>query len=89
MIFPIIGFIFTILIYTRINVEPWYASLLIKKGEFSCLIALFTYSICYTILQVGIIEDIKNFEFEDLINLILNYIFGKNKKVRVIDFIKN
>ena len=69
--------------------EPWYASLLIKKGEFSCLIALFTYSICYTILQVGIIEDIKNFEFEDLINLILNYIFGKNKKVRVIDFIKN
>ena len=63
--------------------EPWTASLLVKKGAFSCLIALFTYSIFYSILQIGIIEELNTFKIQD----IFDFISGNKKKV--IDFINN
>ena len=81
--FSIIGFISLILIHLKTNMEPWYASLLVKKATFSCLIALFTYSICYTIYQLGVINELNNFTLEQLIKYILN---GKNN---LADFINN
>jgi hypothetical protein len=81
--FSIIGFISLILVHLKTNMEPWYASLLVKKATFSCLIALFTYSICYTIYQLGVINELNNFTLEQLIKYILN---GKNN---LADFINN
>jgi hypothetical protein len=81
--FSIIGFISIILVHLKTNMEPWYASLLVKKATFSCLIALFTYSICYTIYQLGVINELNNFTLEQLIKYILN---GKNN---LADFINN
>lgn len=83
LVFSGIGLITLIISYFRINMEPWTASLLVKKGAFSCLIALFTYSIFYSILQIGIIEELNTFKIQD----IFDFISGNKKKV--IDFINN
>jgi hypothetical protein len=71
LILSIIGFISLILVHFKTNMDPWYASLLIKKATFSCLIALFTYSICYTIYQIGVRNIINNYTWEDLINSVV------------------
>ena len=81
--FSIIGFISIILVHLKTNMEPWYASLLVKKATFSCLIALFTYSICYTIYQLGVMNELNNFTLEQLIKYIFS---GKNN---LSDFINN
>jgi hypothetical protein len=81
--FSIIGFISLILIHLKTNMEPWYASLLVKKATFSCLIALFTYSICYTIYQLGVINELNNLTLQQLISYISK---GSNN---LTDFINN
>ena len=81
--FSIIGFISIILVHLKTNMEPWYASLLVKKATFSCLIALFTYSICYTIYQLGVINEINNFSLKQLIDFILK------RNNNILDFINN
>jgi len=86
LIFSIIGFITLILVHTQTKIEPWYASLIIKKGAFACLIALFTYTICYTILLIGIIDKVVNFNF---LNFVEYIIFGSSDKQTLIDFINN
>jgi hypothetical protein len=75
LVFSLIGFISLILVHQKTNMEPWYASLLIKKATFSCLIVLFTYSICYTIFQIGLLNEINNFTITEIIAYILK---GKN-----------
>ena len=72
LIFSIIGFISLILVHFKTKMEPWYASLLIKKGTFSCLITLFTYSICYTIYQIGSNLDITKSSYPDIIKFLEN-----------------
>ena len=72
LIFSIIGFISLILVHFKTKMDPWYVSLLIKKATFSCLIALFTYSICYTILQIGIGEVINKIDIMEIIRIIIN-----------------
>ena len=52
--------------------EPWYVSLLVKKAAFSCLIALFTYSICYIIYQLGVISELNSLTLSQLIDYILH-----------------
>lgn len=86
LIFAIIGFITLILVHTQTKIEPWYASLIIKKGAFGCLIALFTYTICYTILLIGIVDKVENFDF---INFVKYIISGSSDKQTLIDFINN
>ena len=81
--FSIIGFISIILVHLKTNMEPWYASLLVKKATFSCLIALFTYSICYTIYQLGVMNELNNFTLEQLIKMILE------RKNNLLNFINN
>jgi hypothetical protein len=81
--FSIIGFISLILVHLKTNMEPWYASLLVKKATFSCLIALFTYSICYTIYQLGVINELNNLTLQQLISYISK---GSNN---LTDFINN
>ena len=81
--FSIIGFISIILVHLKTNMEPWYASLLVKKATFSCLIALFTYSICYTIYQLGVINELNNLTLQQLISYISK---GSNN---LTDFINN
>ena len=72
LVFSIIGFISLILVHLKTNMEPWYASLLIKKATFSCLIALFTYCICYTIFEIGILNKLKNLSLLEYLKYILN-----------------
>ena len=81
LIFSIIGFFTLILCHFKTIMDPWFTSLLIKKGTFSCLIALFTYNICYIILQLGILEKTDDLSIYTIIPDILN---GKLK-----DFINN
>lgn len=83
LIFSIIGFVSLILVHMKTNMEPWYASLLVKKATFSCLIALFTYNICYTIYQLGVLNELNNLTFKDLVDYIKT---GKNT---LSSFIKN
>jgi len=83
LIFSIIGFISLILSQFKTTIETWYASILIKKGTFSCLIALYTYSICYIILQLGVLDKINSITFESLVLYFLN---GESK---LKDFINN
>ena len=82
LIFSVIGLFSLILFHFKTIIEHWYASLLIKRGAFSCLIALFTYSICYTILHIGMLEEMENFDIYTLVNLIK----GENK---IIDKLNN
>lgn len=83
LIFSIIGFISLILVHFKTKMDPWYISLLIKKATFSCLIALFTYSICYTIYQIGFDEEIDDLDLAKIIDLIIF------KKSSLISFINN
>lgn len=76
LIFSIIGLITLILVHMKTNMEPWYVSLLVKKATFSCLIALFAYSICYTIYELGILNELNNLTLMELIKYIFD---GKNK----------
>lgn len=83
LIFSIIGLISLILSYFKTIIEPCYASLLIKKGTFSCLIALYTYNICYIVLQLGVLDKINNISAE---SLFLYLVYGESK---LKDFINN
>lgn len=82
LIFSIIGFFSLILSQFKTTMETWLASILIKKGTFSCLIALFTYSVCYTILQLGIYDKLEKFDIFDFLELI-------GGKGELKDFINN
>lgn len=72
LIFSIIGFMSLILIHFKTSMEPWYISLLIKKATFSCLIALFTYNICYIIYQIGVDNMVKNYSLQNLIDYVIS-----------------
>lgn len=55
LIFSIIGLFSLIGISFQTKIESsWYGNLFIKKGTYGCLIALLTYSICYSSFRVGI-----------------------------------
>jgi len=82
LVFSIIGFISLILVHQKTNMDPWYASLLIKKATFSCLIALFTYSICYTIFQIQLLNELNNFSLAEIINY---FIKGKNNLTKTFN----
>lgn len=88
LIFSIIGLCslsLALLSQLKKTMEPWHVSILIKKGTFSCLIVLFTYSICYTIFQIGLSKEVDNLSFETLVE----YLFKEDHKVKIIDFINN
>ena len=76
LLFSIIGFISLILVHFKTNINPWYASLKIKKASFSCLIALFTYSIFYTAYQVGLYNIIENYSIYEIMAILI----GKKRK---------
>lgn len=83
LIFSIIGFISLILTHFKTTMDPWYISLIIKNGTFGCLIALFTYNICNSILQFGILDYIDKLTFSSIYKEIVK---GKSK---FLDFINN
>lgn len=53
LIFTIIGLGSLIFIYNKTHMTKYYARLVIKKGLYSCLIALFVYNLCFTITILG------------------------------------
>ena len=53
LIFTLIGICSLIFIYIKTNMSKYYARLAIKKGLYSCLIALFVYNLCFTITFLG------------------------------------
>ena len=55
LIFSIIGLGSLIFIYIKTNISHYYARLAIKKGLYSCLIALFVYNLSFTITYLGMI----------------------------------
>ena len=56
-IFTIIGLVSLILIKIKTNIEsPWYANFLIKRGAYSCFIALLIYNIGFNFTYFGIHE---------------------------------
>lgn len=83
LIISILGLISLILIYFKTNIEIYYVTLFIKKGTFSCLIALFTYNIFYIILQIGIINEIHSIYIKDF----LRYIWDGKREI--LSFINN
>ena len=54
LIFSGIGLLSLIFIYVKTNVSKYFTRLIIKKGLYSCLIALFVYNLCYTSTFFGI-----------------------------------
>ena len=63
-IFSIIGLTSLILVKIKTKIEsPWYAIFTIKKGVYSCFIALLTYNICYNFTYYGIYEITENVMF--------------------------
>ena len=56
-IFTIIGLVSLILIKIKTNIEsPWYANFIIKRGAYSCFIALLIYNIGFNFTYFGIHE---------------------------------
>ena len=53
LIFSIIGLGTHIFIYKVTQISHSYSRLVIKKGLYSCLIALFLYNLCYSITDLG------------------------------------
>ncbi len=82
LVFSIVGFISLILVHLKTNMDPWYASLLVKKATFSCLIALFTYSICFTIFQIELLQELNNFSLAEIIKYFFN---GKNSLTKLFN----
>ena len=87
LIFSIIGLLTLIIIHFKTIMDPWYISLVIKNGAFGCLIALFTYNICNSILELGILKYFDNLTIEKIFEEIFN-IFSK-KKNDLLKFINN
>ena len=88
MVFAAIGIITLTIIHTQTIIEPWYASLLIKKGAFSFLIALFGYSLFYCGLEIGIIQKIDEFSPYNIAKYILEATIDE-KKTEVKNLINN
>ena len=53
LIFTLIGLCSLIFIYIKTSMSKYYARLAIKKGLYSCLIALLVYNLCFTITFLG------------------------------------
>ena len=53
LIFTLIGICSLIFIYIKTNMSKYYARLAIKKGLYSCLIALLVYNLCFNITFLG------------------------------------
>ena len=68
LIFSVIGLGCLILVYrkTDLSSSPTYVRLIIKKGLYPCLIALFVYNICYTFGDYGYIRKAKNGDWDSL-----------------------
>ena len=61
--FSFVGFVCLFLICLTVKLKsPWYINCLIKKGSFSCLIALFIYSTLNNIIKFGIVTEINRLE---------------------------
>ncbi len=88
MVFAAIGIITLTIVHTQTIIEPWYASLLIKKGAFSFLIALFGYSLFYCGLEIGIIQKIDEFSPYNIAKYILEATIDE-KKTEVKNLINN
>ena len=56
-IFTIIGLVSLIIVKIKTHIEsPWYANFIIKKGAYSCFIALLVYNIGFNFTYYGIFE---------------------------------
>ena len=60
-IFSGIGLASLIFIYVKTKMSKSFARLIIKKGLYSCLIALFVYNLCFTSTLIGIKKAIDNY----------------------------
>jgi len=58
LIFTIIGLGSLIFVYIKTNMSNFCVSLAIKKGLYSCLIALFVYNLCFTISYYGYLNEL-------------------------------
>ena len=61
LIFSGIGLASMIFIYVKTKMSKSFARLIIKKGLYSCLIALFVYNLCFTSTLIGIKKAIDNY----------------------------
>lgn len=61
LIFNAIGLGSLIFVYIKTNIAQFYERLVIKKGLYSCLIALFVYNLCFTSTLIGIKKAIDNY----------------------------
>ena len=62
IIFTVLSLITLIFIAFRTQIEsPWYASLTINKGFYSCLLALLIYNLGYVFTQYGIYRKLKKY----------------------------
>ena len=60
MIFSGIGLGSLIFVYLKTDISKCFARLIIKKGLYSCLIALFVYNLCFTSTFLGIKKGTQN-----------------------------
>ena len=56
LIFNAIGLGSLIFVYIKTNIAQFYERLVIKKGLYSCLIALFVYNLCFNITYYGYLK---------------------------------
>jgi len=86
LIFSIIGLGTHIFIYKVTQISHYYSRLVIKKGLYSCLIALFLYNLCYSITDLGYRTLAKRTSWEKgcsitfsliigIVNLVLSFLF--------------
>ena len=61
LIFSGIGLASMIFIYVKTTMSKSFARLIIKKGLYSCLIALFVYNLCFTSTLIGIKKAAQNY----------------------------
>ena len=66
IIFSGIGLGSLIFIYIKTNISKCFSRLIIKKGLYSCLIALFVYNLCFSSTFLGIKKATKNYPLKYL-----------------------
>ncbi len=78
LIFSIIGLLTLVLISFKSNLEsgPSYANVLIKKGVYGSYTSLFTYSISYSIVLAGILNENDPISFKKTCGVILTIVVG-------------
>lgn len=86
--FSFVGFVCLILICLTAKLNcPWCVNFIIKKGVFSCLIALFSYSIMNNIIKFGIVTEMIRLEKMNELE-IADWILNFNNS-SIMDFMKS